>query len=174
MIYLLIIPALLIAFLIWVALKPNTFRIERASSIERHTPDEVFALLNDFRQWQNWSPWEEIDPNLQRTYSGKDAGVGAIYEWRGNKKAGSGRMEITETTGVEFLRLKLDFLAPFKASNMTDFNVMAQGSGTRIIWSMYGPSPFMSKLFGTVMNIDKMVGKDFAKGLAKMEAHLNR
>ncbi len=170
---LLILGALLAAFLVYVALRPNNFRIERSSTIERHAPDEVFALINDFRQWTKWSPWEKIDPEMQRTYSGENSGVGAVYAWSGSKKVGSGRMEIVETLPNEFVRLKLDFTAPMKANNMTDFNVMKQGNGTRIVWSMYGPSPFMSKLFGTVISIDKMVGKDFEKGLAQIEASLN-
>ncbi len=171
---LLIIAALIVAFLVYVMLRPNEFRIERSSTIERKSPEEVFALLNDFRHWAKWSPWEAMDPNLQRTFSGENAGVGAVYAWKGNKKVGEGRMEITESKPAAFVRLKLDFIAPMKANNMTDFNVMAQGNGTRIIWSMYGPSPFMSKLFGSFVNIDKMVGKDFEKGLANIEAELNK
>lgn len=174
MTWLLIVLALVAIFLAWVAMKPNSFRIERSSTIEGHSPAEVFALLDDFRAWQKWSPWEGIDPDLKREYSGQDSGVGAVYAWRGNKKVGSGRMEITDSVPGEFLRLKLDFIAPMKANNLTDFNVSAQGSGTRLIWSMYGPSPFMSKLFGTFMNFDRIVGKDFEKGLAAIEAELNR
>ncbi len=172
--FLLVLAALIVAFLVYVMLRPNEFRIERSSTIERKSPAEVFALLNDFHQWQKWSPWEAMDPNLQRSYSGSDTGVGAVYAWKGNKKVGEGRMEITESKPAAFVRLKLDFIAPMKANNMTDFNVMAQGTGTRIIWSMYGPSPFMSKLFGAIVSIDKMVGKDFEKGLANIEAELNR
>jgi hypothetical protein len=115
-----------------------------------------------------------MDPDLQRTYSGENQGVGAVYSWKGNKRVGEGRMEITEINHGHIVRLKLDFIKPMKANNMTDFTLSREGDGTRLTWTMYGPAGFMSKLFQTFMNIDRMVGRDFEKGLESMARALAR
>jgi hypothetical protein len=169
---LLILAAAIVALLAWANTRPATFRIERSARIAAGIPS-VGALIDDFRQWRKWSPWEELDPQLQRTYSGADAGIGAVYEWSGNGKAGAGRMEITEmrASGARgVILIKLDFFKPFKASNVAEFVMTATDSGgTDLLWSMSGPSPFMSRLMGVFMNFDKMVGADFEKGLAAIK-----
>jgi hypothetical protein len=170
---LLILAAAIAAVLVVAALKPSNFRIERAATFERHAPADIYPLLADFQHWREWSPWESLDPGMKRTYSGADQGVGAVYAWDGNRKVGSGRMEIVEARPGELVRLKLDFLAPMKARNMTDFILARQGNGTRVTWSMYGPSPYMSRLFGTFVSIDKLVGQDFQRGLVNLQAVLN-
>ena len=73
------------------------FSMSRSTRIEAE-PARVHALLDDFREWQKWSPWEGLDDNLHREYSGPDHGVGSTYHWSGNKKAGEGEMAITEST----------------------------------------------------------------------------
>ncbi len=154
----------IVALLVVASLKPNTFSVER--SIRVNAPAErVFVEVNDFHRWATWSPWENLDANLQRTYSGADAGVGAVYEWQGNSKAGQGRMEIKQTTVPSSIQIQLDFLKPFEAHNTVEFSLQAQGDVTEVTWKMYGPANFMSKLMGTVMSMDKLVGKDFEKGL---------
>lgn len=164
-----VIVVAIIALLLYAATRPNSFRIQRSLCINA-APDRLFALLNDFRQWSGWSPWEKMDPNMQRTFSGPDVGVGAVYEWQGNKKVGRGRMEILESSPGTRLRIKLDFFSPFEAHNMTEFTLQPQSNGTDIIWAMHGPSPFMSKLMGVVCNMDKLVGRDFERGLANLKA----
>lgn len=91
--------------------------------------------------------------------------MGAVYEWQGNSKAGQGRMEIKQTTVPSSIQIQLDFLKPFEAHNTVEFSLQAQGDATEVTWKMYGPANFMSKLMGTVMSMDKLVGKDFEKGL---------
>jgi hypothetical protein len=169
---LLVIVLALVALLAYASTRPDTFRLERSIRIDAPIV-QVAEQIDDFRQWQTWSPWEHIDPPLQRTFSGAEAGVGAIYEWSGTGKAGAGRMEIVEMrTGSEggLITIKLDFLKPFKASNTAEFlMVPTDHAGTDLTWSMFGPSPFVSKLMGVFVDFDKMVGKDFEAGLVALK-----
>lgn len=153
--------------------KPSHFMLKRSADIAA-APETIFGLINDFRRWQDWSPWEKLDPELKRTMSGAEAGEGAIYEWSGNKKVGQGRMEITDISAPTEIVIKLDFLKPFEAHNVAEFTIEPQGGGSRVTWSMHGPNPFMAKLMQVFMNFDKMVGKDFEKGLANLKAIAER
>jgi uncharacterized protein YndB with AHSA1/START domain len=160
---------LIAALLIYAATKPDSFRIERSTTIKA-PPEKVFALINDFHQWEAWSPWEKIDPALKRTYSGAPSGKGAVYEWDGNKEIGQGRMEITESTPASKVALKLDFVKPFEAHNMVDFTLATQGDSTTVTQAMYGPSPYISKLMTTFFSMEKMVGGKYEEGLANLKA----
>ncbi len=155
------------------ATKPATFTIQRTTDIDA-APDAIFPLINDFHNWRDWSPWEALDPDLKRKTSGAESGRGAVYEWEGNKKVGSGRMEITEAVAPSKVVIKLDFLKPFEAHNVARFTMEPQGGKTRLNWAMTGPSPFMSKVMQVFMDFDKMVGKDFEKGLASIKAIAER
>ncbi len=163
-----VIVVLIVAVLIYAATRPDTFRIERATDI-RSPPDKVFALINDFHAWTQWSPWEKLDPALKRAHSGTATGKGAIYEWLGNNKVGQGRMEILESAAPARIVIKLDFLKPFEAHNTAEFTLQTQGEVTHVNWAMFGPSPFMSKLMSVFFSMDKMVGKDFEAGLANLK-----
>lgn len=149
--------------------KPDTFRVQRATSIKA-PPEKVFALINDFHNWGQWSPWEKLDPALNRTYSGPASGKGAVYEWTGNSKVGAGRMEITEPTPSSKILIKLDFIKPFEGHNMADFTLEPQGDTTNLSWAMYGPTPFVSKVMQVFISMDSLIGKDFEAGLANLKA----
>ncbi|MFD1811471.1 SRPBCC family protein [Rhodococcus gannanensis] len=146
----------------------STFLVERSTTIGAG-PEVVFDLIDDFRRWTEWSPWEGVDPNLNRTYSGADRGVGASYAWTGNRKAGAGSMTITESVPGRKVTLDLAFLKPFKATNVTTFLIEPGADGTTVRWQMAGTRSGLMKVFGLVMNMDKIVGKDFEKGLASMK-----
>jgi uncharacterized protein YndB with AHSA1/START domain len=174
LLYVLVILLLLILVLvIFAATKPNEFRIRRSISI--HAPAErIYALIVDFREWPKWSPWEALDPNLRRTMSGAESGVGSIYEWEGNNKAGAGRMEIVQATVPSRIEIKINFLKPFRAENKVVFTLIPAGDGTNVIWEMNGVNNLGLKIMGIVMNMDKMVGRDFEKGLAAMKAEAEK
>ena len=155
------------------AMKPDTFRVQRAASIKA-PPDKVFGLVNDFRQWGQWSPWEKLDPDLKRTFSGAPSGKGAVYEWTGNKKVGAGRMEITEPTPPNKLVIKLDFIRPFEGHNIAEFTLEPQGDATQLSWVMHGPTPFVSKVMQVFVSMDALIGKDFEAGLANLKAIAER
>ncbi len=147
-----------------------TYTVERSAVIPAPT-EEVHAALVDFHEWEHWSPWQELDPDMDQAYSGPEAGAGAVMEWRGNRKAGSGRMEITEVAD-DAVVIDLRFLKPFKAHNTTTFTLASEGDDTRVTWTMVGPTTFMTKVMGVFTSMDKMVGQDFEKGLARLGAHL--
>ena len=149
--------------------KPDTFRVERSIVIDAPA-NAVFEQINDLHEWTNWSPWEHIDPNMDRKHSGANAGLGAIYEWQGNNEVGQGRMEIVKSLEPELVKIKLDFIKPFEAHNFSEFTIKAEDNSQRVTWAMYGPQPFITKLMTVFVSMDQMVGKDFEKGLSKLRA----
>jgi uncharacterized protein YndB with AHSA1/START domain len=159
--------ALIGAGIAFVNSRPTAFRMERSADIDA-SPEVVFRLINDFHHWEQWSPWEKLDPNLKRTFTGPTAGEGAGYGWVGNKKAGEGRMTISESRPGELVSVRLEFIKPFPAVNQTYFRLTPAGSGTRVVWSMEGKNSFMMKAFSAFMNMDELVGKDFESGLANL------
>ena len=163
--------ALLLALLLgFAATRPDTFRVERSTTIKAPT-EKVFAYLNDFQKFGVWSPWEKLDPAMQRTFSGPATGVGSIYGWNGNDQVGAGRMEIKAVEPNAKVNIQLDFLKPFEAHNTTDYLLKANPDGTTTVtWAMYGPMPYVSKLMCIFVSMDAMVGKDFEQGLANLKA----
>lgn len=143
------------------------FEMSRSTTVAA-PPERVHALLDDFRQWQRWSPWEGLDPDLRRTFTGPERGVGSHYEWSGNKKAGQGSMEIIEST-PSTVAVDLRFLKPFEATNITRFDLTPAGGGTDVVWTMTGERGAMMGLMGKLF-FDKAIGKDFDKGLAQLKA----
>jgi uncharacterized protein YndB with AHSA1/START domain len=153
----------------YAATKPDTFRVERSASIKA-SPEKIYPLINDFKAWTSWSPWEKKDPAMKRTFSAVSSGKGAKYAWQGNSEVGQGSMEIAESVPASKIALKLDFLKPFEAHNTVDFTLQAKGDMTTVTWAMQGPAPFLSKLIHVFVSMDSMVGKDFEDGLANLRA----
>jgi uncharacterized protein YndB with AHSA1/START domain len=164
---------LLIGVLAYAATRPNSFTVQRSITIKA-PPEKVYALINDFHNWALWSPWEHIDPSMTRHYSGAAQGDGTIYEWVGNGKVGSGRMEIVSSTPASKIRIKLDFLKPFEAHNFAEYTLTSAGDSTTVTWQMYGPNPYIAKLMQVFCSMDKMVGKDFETGLANLKAQAEK
>jgi uncharacterized protein YndB with AHSA1/START domain len=163
-----ILAAAIAVVLILASRKPDTLRVQRATSIEA-PPEKIFPLIEDFHRWQSWSPYETRDPDMQRTFSGAASGKGAVYAWNGNKNVGSGRMEILDAPPPGKVVIKLDFLKPFEAHNTAEFTLLPQGDTTNVTWLMHGPAPLMSKVMQVFMNMDNMIGRDFAVGLANLK-----
>jgi hypothetical protein len=146
----------------------GSYTVERSITVNAPAP-RVHGLVDDFRSWPRWSPWEDLDPALQRTYSGSEKGVGSIYAWSGNRKAGTGSMEITGST-PEGVDITVYFLKPFKATNETRLSFEPAVEGTLVRWVMTGEQTGMMSVFGRFMNMDKLIGPDFEKGLARLKA----
>jgi uncharacterized protein YndB with AHSA1/START domain len=156
------------AVLILAATKPTTLRVQRSVSINA-PPERIFSLISDFHQWVTWSPYEQKDPAMKRTYSGTERGRGAVYAWDGDKNVGSGRMEILDVSAPSKIVIKLDFFKPFEGHNTAEFTMLPQGDGTHVTWLMHGPANFMSRLIQVFMNLDNLIGKDFEAGLANLK-----
>jgi carbon monoxide dehydrogenase subunit G len=163
-----VVGAIIAAVLVFAATKPDTFVVERGIAINA-PPEAIFPFINDFHQWNAWSPYEHVDPNMQRTYSGAESGVGAVYNWSGNSDIGAGRLEITESTPPSKVALNLDFTKPMELSNKVVFALAADGGATRTTWTMSGPVPYPAKIMHVFINMDKMVGGDFEKGLVALK-----
>jgi hypothetical protein len=144
------------------------YSVERSITVNAPS-HQVHELVDDFHRWTQWSPWEDLDPALQRSYSGPDQGVGAHYAWSGNRKAGSGSMEITGSV-PEGIDITVAFLKPFKATNQTTFHLEPSGSGTEVRWVMTGEQKGLMAVFGKFVSMDRMIGPDFEKGLARLKA----
>lgn len=146
----------------------STYVVERSLVIDA-PPHEVFGRVSNFRNWSEWSPWEELDPSMQKTYTGKDGAVGSTYSWQGNRKAGHGRMMISGLDAPTGATIDLQFLKPFKSQSTTAFHLAEDGGSTRVTWTMTGAHTWMSKIMGIFVSMDKMIGKDFEKGLANLK-----
>jgi len=162
---------IVIAFLGFVAIQPSEFRVERTAAISA-PPEAVFAQVNDFHNWEAWSPWAKLDPAARTTFEGPAAGTGAIFRWAGNHEIGEGSMTITDSRPSELIRIKLEFLKPMAATNTTEFTFKPEGDQTVVTWSMSGRHNFMGKAVCLFMNMDKMVGGMYEKGLARMKSLL--
>ena len=167
-IILMVLVVLVISLLIFAATKPDSFQVQRTASIKAPS-EKIFPFIDDFQNWGSWSPYENKDPAMKRTYGGAESGKGATYAWDGDKNVGSGRMEILETSAPQKIVIKLDFFTPFEGHNTAEFTMLPQGDGTHVTWAMYGPANFMSKLIQVFMNLDNMIGKDFEAGLANLK-----
>jgi carbon monoxide dehydrogenase subunit G len=165
---LIVLAVIVVILLIIAARQPSDFRVER-SIVVAVPPAAAFAQVNDFHKWGAWNPWAKMDPAMKETYDGAPSGVGAGYSWSGNKDVGSGRMTLTESRPVELIRIKLDFLKPFAATNTAEFTFKPNGNQTIVTWSMFGKSNFICKLMGLFMSMDKMIGTQFEKGLADLK-----
>jgi Polyketide cyclase / dehydrase and lipid transport. len=152
-----------------VATRPSEYRVARATTIAA-PPAVVFAQINDFHKWETWNPWGQLDPGMKQTYEGAPAGVGAVYTWAGNHQVGEGRMTIVESRPNEQVRVKLDFYKPFAGTSVATFTLAPQGTNqTLVAWSMEGQNNFIAKAMHMVINMDKMIGGQFEKGLAAMK-----
>lgn len=166
---LVVIAALVVVLAAIVAMQPAEFRIARTATIAAPAP-AVFAQVNDFRNWDAWSPWAKLDPAMKKAYTGAPAGTGAIYTWNGNNEVGEGRTTITESRPNDLVRIKLEFVRPFAATNDVEFTFKPEGERTAVTWSMTGRNNFMAKAVGLVMNMDRMVGGQFDQGLAQLKS----
>lgn len=166
---LIILALVVIGLVVFVARQPEDFRIARSATIAA-APSAVFPEVDDFHRWDDWSPWARIDPAMKQTYSGPPSGKGSGYQWDGNSKAGAGAMTIVESKPPHRIVIQLEFLRPFKATNTAEFTFEPKGPGTEVTWAMTGKKNFFFKAMHLVMNMDKMVGPDFEKGLAQLKA----
>jgi uncharacterized protein YndB with AHSA1/START domain len=164
-----VVVVIVLVLLAVISSRPATYHIERSTTIPA-APEAVYAHLADFHQWDAWSPWAKIDPQMKTTYSGASSGTGSVYEWTGNDKVGQGRMTILDAQPSSKVAIKLEFIKPFASTCSTAFALAPEAGGTRVTWTMDGNNNFMGKAFSLFMNMDKSIGGDFARGLQQLGA----
>ncbi|MFI4979304.1 MAG: SRPBCC family protein [Nevskiales bacterium] len=152
----------------YAATRPDTFSVQRSLAIKA-PPEKIFPLIENFHRWSEWSPYEKLDPQMKRSYTGPDSGPGAAYAWDGDSKAGAGSMEILRTTVPGSVVIKLDFIRPITGHNAATFTLESSGGTTTVTWTMAGPAPYISKLMGLFFNMDQMIGKGFETGLDNLK-----
>jgi len=157
------------AVLAFAATRPDSLHVERVTIIKA-PPEKIFPLINDFHHWSSWSPYENVDPAMKRSYSGAANGTGAVYEWEGNMQIGQGRMEITDASQPSSVTIKMDFIKPLEGHDIARFTLVPEGEATTVTWTMDGPSRYVGKLIGVFVNMDTMIGDQFDTGLANLKA----
>jgi hypothetical protein len=167
-----IIVAAIIVILIVAALKPSHFSISRTARINA-SPEAVFPRINDLGEFLKWSPFEK-DLNMKRTFSGAASGPGQVYVFDGNRQVGAGDVSIVDATPNSSVAMKLNMSRPFECHNNIMFTLQPAAGGTDVTWQMSGPQPFMAKVMSTVINCDKMVGKEFNNGFNKLKTLVER
>ncbi|MEM7192107.1 MAG: SRPBCC family protein [Pseudomonadota bacterium] len=164
-----VIVALIAAFVIYVAMQPSEYRVERSITIAAQ-PGKVFENVNDFHKWQAWSPWADLDPNAKITFEGAEAGKGAIMKWDGDDTAGEGQMTLVESDPDKAVKIKVEFTRPFEGGTNSDFAFSPEGGGTEVVWALHGSHDFMGKLFTVMMDGLGMMGNDLEKGLSQLKS----
>lgn len=166
---LLVLVALVLVFVIFVALQPSDYRVERTTTVDAPA-SQVFAHVNDFHKWEAWSPWAKLDPNAKVTFEGPAAGQGTVMSWAGDENVGVGKMTLVESKPEEAIRIRVDFVEPFEGGTDSDFSFTPDGDRTEVAWAMHGHHNFMEKAFCLVTNGLDMMGEDIEKGLANLKS----
>jgi len=162
------VAVVVVGLVVVVALQPKDYRVSRSATIAAPAP-VVFALVNDFHKWAAWSPWATVDPAMKQSFEGAPAGAGAAYTWSGNREVGEGRMTIVESRSPELVRVRLDFDKPLKGTSMAEFTFRSEGDRTVVTWSMTGEKSFVAKAIHLVLGVERIIGRQFEKGLAAMK-----
>jgi carbon monoxide dehydrogenase subunit G len=161
----------IVALVAVIAMQPPEYVVTRSATV--NAPQTVvFENVNDFHKWDAWSPWAKLDPAMKVTHAGPPAGVGSSYSWEGNSEAGKGVMSIIDSRPSEMVKININVIEPISGTAVTEFNMTPAGNGTNVTWKMTGQKNFMSKAFGLIVDMDKMIGADFEKGLAQMKTAL--
>ena len=163
-----VILIVIIGFCAIVAMQPADYKVTRSTTVNA-PPEKVFEQVNDFHKWDAWSPWAKLDPAMKTTFSGPDSGQGASYSWVGSDQVGEGKMTIAESHPSAHIKIDLEFIKPWQAKNVTEFMFKPSGDKTDVTWTMNGSNNFAGKAFGMFMNMDRMIGGDFDRGLAQLK-----
>ena len=159
--------AVVVILLVAAATRPDNFRVERSAALAA-TPTALFEYVNNHHKFNLWNPFMKLDPNVKNTFSGPEAGVGAVCSWDGNSDIGAGSSTIIESKSGELVRCRMDWKRPMEGTATVDFTFKPQGEKTVVTWAMYGKNNFMGKMVSLFMDCDKMCGPQFEKGLANL------
>jgi hypothetical protein len=159
--------AVMALLLIFAAMQPNHFHVERSATLAA-SPQVLFDQVNNHRKFNEWNPWVKMDPEAKNIYSGPESGVGAVCSWEGDK-VGAGSATITESKPGELVRMRMDWKKPMEGTSTVDFTFQPQGDMTKVTWAMYGEQQnLLCKTVSLFMSCEKMCGPEFEKGLKSL------
>ncbi len=165
---------LILGFFVAVAVQPSHFEVHRSTKIAA-SPAAVFEKINDFKKFQEWSPWATLDPNAKYTFEGTETGTGSVMKWAGNSEVGEGSLTIVESDPMKGVKQKLSFTKPFVANNDVSIEFRPDGENhTVVTWNLAGKNDFMGKAVSLFMNMDEMIGSMYEKGLATLKSQLEK
>lgn len=164
-----ILVALVVVFLVVVALQPSDYRVERTTTINAPAA-HVFGYVNDFHKWNAWSPWKDLDPNAKIAFEGPPEGMGTIMTWSGNSQVGEGKMTLTESKPNELIKTEVEIIEPMEGSSTGMFTFKPEGDQTAVTWTVEAHQNFVQKAFCLVMNGKKMMSEMMDKGLAQLKS----
>ena len=151
-----------------------TYTVQRKAVIKA-PPQAIFDRISHFSKWERWSPWEDLDPEMEKRYLGApDGQVGSGYSWKGNRKAGEGSMTLSAAEAPNLVRADLQFLKPFKSTSELEWELKQAGDTTEVTWTMVAGHNLMTRVMSAVGLMDRMIGKDFEKGLARLKTLAER
>ena len=156
-------------FLIYVAMQPAACTISREILIKA-SPESLFPHINNSKKMNAWMPWQDSDPGVKMQYSGPEEGVGAKSSWESSGKMGLGNAVVVESIPNKSVKTQLTYTKPMEMSQLAEVSLAPVDGGTKVKWSVEAHNGFVFRLIGTIMNMDKMVGGEFEKGLAKLKA----
>lgn len=145
------------------------YHVERSVTVAA-SPETTYNVLVDLQQFKEWSPWEKLDPEMKKEFSGPDTGVGSSYHWSGNSDVGEGKMTITKVEPNKMVEVRLEFIKPFESTCKTTWTVTSTEQGSQVTWAMDGRNEgLVPRIFGLFLNMDSMVGQDFENGLSDLK-----
>ncbi len=161
-----------IAFIcLYAAFTPPGYVLSREMLVKA-TPEAIFPYINNSKKAQDWMPWKDSDPAAQMQYSGPDEGVGSTSSWDSTGPLGTGKAEVVESVQNKVVKTQLTYTRPMTMSQLAEIALTPTLDGTVVRWSVSGQSPFLCRVVGIFMNMDKMIGGEFEKGLKKLKLTL--
>jgi hypothetical protein len=154
---------------------PTSYSVKRDVIINR-PKEEVFAFVKQLKNQDLYSVWQQMDPNMEKSFSGIDGTIGFTSSWKSkNREVGSGSQTILRLTEGDSMVCQIAFKEPFESINQNYFTTTSEGdTGTRVEWGFKGEFPYPLNLFAVAMDMESMIGKDFQQGLNNMKVILEK
>jgi uncharacterized protein YndB with AHSA1/START domain len=169
----LVLVSIIILFVLAGLILPKEVNLEREIVIEAPV-DSVFPMVVSFENFVTWSPWSEYDPHADIRFEGSDGQVGSVYHWSGNDDVGVGSMEIVDLMPNRQIDLKLVFTSPWESESDVYYKFEDAESATKVIWGYSANAPFPTNVVMKLVGMEKMLGKDYDNGLAKLKGMIEQ
>ena len=156
-------------FLVYIALQSEACNISREIDIKA-SPETLFPYINNSKKMNDWMPWQESDPGVKMQYSGPEEGVGSKSSWESNGKMGIGNALVIESILNKSVKTQLTYTKPMEMLQLAEVTLTPVNGGTKVKWSVDMNNGFFFRLMGAIMNVEKMVGGEFEKGLGNLKS----